>query len=92
MKPHVAHIHIKDWKLGSEKFGSIPGEGDGQIKELFADLAQSEYNGFLTMEPHLKAGGQFGGETGPELFAQAISATKSLCEEVGLNYQGKCCE
>ena len=31
MKPYVAHIHIKDWKVG-EDVGSIPGEGDGQIK------------------------------------------------------------
>ncbi len=86
LKQFVVHIHIKDWKMGSEKVGSIPGEGDGQIKELLADLVQREYKGFLTMEPHLKAGGQFGGETGPELFSQALRATQSLCHEVGLQY------
>jgi len=83
MKPYVAHIHIKDWKVG-EDVGSIPGEGDGQIKELLAELAAINYEGFLTMEPHLRAGGRFGGDTGPELFSKAIAAVRQLAAEVGL--------
>ncbi len=83
MKPYVVHIHIKDWKLG-DTLGSIPGEGDGQIKELLAELAAMNYEGCLTMEPHLKAGGQFGGDTGPELFSKAIAAVRKLAAEVGL--------
>lgn len=84
MKPYVVHVHIKDWKLGSAEVGSIPGEGDGQIKELLAELAEMNYDGCLTMEPHLKAGGQFGGDTGPKLFSRAISAVRKLSDEVGL--------
>jgi len=84
MKPYVVHVHIKDWKLGSKDVGSIPGEGDGQIKELLAELATLDYDGCLTMEPHLKTGGQFGGDTGPELFSQAIAAVRELSAEVGL--------
>lgn len=83
MKPYVAHIHIKDWKLG-EDVGSIPGEGDGQIRELLAELAALAYDGCLTMEPHLQAGGQFGGDTGPELFSRAIAAVRQIAAEVGL--------
>jgi 3-dehydroshikimate dehydratase len=83
MKPYVAHIHIKDWKVG-EDVGSIPGEGDGQIRELLTELAAINYEGFLTMEPHLRAGGQFGGDTGPELFSKAIAAVRQLAAEVGL--------
>lgn len=83
MKPYVAHIHIKDWKVG-EDVGSIPGKGDGQIKELLAELAALAYDGRLTMEPHLRAGGQFGGDTGPELFSQAIASVRELAKEVGL--------
>ncbi len=83
MKPYVVHIHIKDWKLG-DTLGSIPGEGDGQIKELLAELAAMNYEGCLTMEPHLRAGGQFGGDTGPELFSKAIAAVRELAAEVGL--------
>lgn len=84
MKPYVVHIHIKDWKLGTEDVGSMPGEGDGQIKELLAELAALNYDGCLTMEPHLQTGGQFGGSTGPELFSRAIAAVRELAAEVGL--------
>jgi 3-dehydroshikimate dehydratase len=84
VKPYVVHIHIKDWKLGSKDIGSIPGEGDGQIKELLAELAAMKYDGCLTLEPHLKAGGQFGGDTGPELFSRAIDVVRELSDEVGL--------
>ena len=84
MKPYVVHVHIKDWKLGAKDVGSIPGEGDGQIKELLAELAALNYDGCLTMEPHLQAGGQFGGSTGPELFSKAIAAVRNIAAEVGL--------
>jgi len=84
MKPYVVHIHIKDWKLGAKDVGSIPGEGDGQIKELLAELAAIDYDGCLTMEPHLQTGGQFGGSTGPELFSRAIAAVREIAAEVGL--------
>ena len=84
MKPYVVHVHIKDWKLGSKDIGSIPGEGDGQIKELLAELAAMDYEGCLTMEPHLQTGGQFGGSTGPELFSKAITAVREIAAEVGL--------
>ena len=84
MKTYVVHVHIKDWKLGSKDVGSVPGEGDGQIKELLAELVAMDYDGCLTMEPHLQTGGQFGGSTGPELFSKAIAAVRELSDEVGL--------
>ncbi|MBP7050842.1 MAG: sugar phosphate isomerase/epimerase [Phycisphaerae bacterium] len=84
MKPYVVHIHIKDWKLGAKDVGSMPGQGDGQIKQLLAELVAMKYDGCVTMEPHLMAGGQFGGSTGPELFSKAIAAVRSLAKEVGL--------
>ena len=87
MKPYIAHVHIKDWKLGSKDTGSIPGQGDGQIKELLTELAAMNYDGSLTMEPHLKQGGQFGGSTGTELFSKAIEAVRQIAEETGLNLQ-----
>ncbi len=83
MKPYVVHIHIKDWKLGADT-GSMPGQGDGQIKELLAELAEMKYGGCMTMEPHLKVGGQFGGSTGTELFSKAIAAVRELSAQVGL--------
>lgn len=84
MKPYVVHVHIKDWRLGAD-VGSIPGRGHGQIKALLQELVDCGYAGFLTMEPHLQAGGKFGGQTGPKLFSEAIDATRKLAFEVGLD-------
>jgi 3-dehydroshikimate dehydratase len=84
MKPYVVHIHIKDWKLGAADVGSMPGAGDGQITELLTELAAINYDGCLTMEPHLQLGGQFGGTTGPELFSKAIAAVREIAADVGL--------
>jgi sugar phosphate isomerase/epimerase len=87
MKPYVVHVHIKDWMAGKTDIGSLPGQGDGQILELLKQLENDQYSGFLTMEPHLRVGGQFGGDTGPELFASAVEATRELCKKAGLNFQ-----
>ncbi|MHC4494533.1 MAG: sugar phosphate isomerase/epimerase family protein, partial [Planctomycetota bacterium] len=82
MKPYVVHIHIKDWKLDAADVGSLPGEGDGQIRKLLTELAAINYDGCMTMEPHLQLGGQFGGTTGPELFSKAIAAVREIAAEV----------
>ena len=84
MAPYVVHIHIKDWKLGAADVGSMPGQGDGQIRELLKQLADINYDGCMTMEPHLQSGGQFGGSTGPDLFSKAIAAVREIASEVGL--------
>ena len=83
MKPYVVHVHIKDWQLGAE-VASLPGEGDGQIRELLGELAELDYQGFLTMEPHLQVGGRFGGVTGPQLFSKALQAIRELAEKADL--------
>ena len=78
MKPYVTHIHIKDWKLGSTDIGSLPGEGDGQIEQLIKELVTSSYSGFVTLEPHMSSGGQFGGETTPEQLKAALQNVKAF--------------
>lgn len=83
MQPYIAHVHIKDWEKGRD-IGSMPGSGDGNIKELLVELAQIDYHGFMTMEPHLQKGGQFGGSTGKELFAEAINCVKGMAIGAGI--------
>lgn len=84
MKPYTTHIHIKDWKLGSKDIGSLPGEGDGQIELLMKELAKMDYAGFVTLEPHMSSGGQFGGETTPEQLQTALENIKVFCNKYGI--------
>ena len=79
MMPYINHVHIKDWIVGSQ-IGSIPGKGDGQIPQLLEELKKKNYSGFLTLEPHLEKGEQFGGSTSSQLFALAVDSLRQLCE------------
>lgn len=87
MRPYVVHVHIKDWKLGSEDVGSLPGDGDGQIPQLIDALAKSGYDGFVTLEPHMSSGGQFGGETTEDQFLSAYMRVREYCLNSGLVIQ-----
>jgi len=83
LKPFTVHIHIKDAISGSGKV--VPaGEGDGHIEPILKDAWASGYNGFLSLEPHLKVAGHSHGETGPELFKTAADALKKVCKSAGV--------
>lgn len=73
----TVHFHIKDWTTG-EKFGRLPGHGDGQIPCSIYDAVKREYSGFATLEPHLRGGGPTGGVTGPDLFPIAVESFRQI--------------
>lgn len=81
------HIHIKDALLDGGKV--VPaGQGDGDLLPILTDLAKSGYNGFLSLEPHLAAHGQFSGFSGPDLFMTAANALKDMCRKHHLPLAG----
>jgi 3-dehydroshikimate dehydratase len=86
LKPHTAHIHIKDAKRDGQVVPA--GQGDGRIPEILKDAWDSGYRGFLTLEPHLKVAGHSHGETGPDLFAVAADALKDVCRRQGIQLAG----
>lgn len=56
VKPHIAHIHVKDAIMHSEEGEpkyTFPGEGSAQLDLIFADLKKNNYNGFVAIEPHM---------------------------------------
>jgi sugar phosphate isomerase/epimerase len=79
-------FHIKD-KVPGEAACVPAGEGAGQFDEIFADLKARQWSGYMTLEPHLKAAGQFSGFTGPDLFARAVEALRKVCDRARLEYQ-----
>jgi len=87
LKPYTVHIHIKDALLKDGKV--VPaGHGDGHIGEIVADAYKSGYRGFLSLEPHLAAGGQFSGFSGPKLFTVAADALKAVCKQYNVPVAG----
>jgi sugar phosphate isomerase/epimerase len=82
----TVYFHIKDKVPGAET--CVPaGEGEGQIREIFTDAKARGYSGMMTLEPHMKAAGQFSGFSGPDLFTKAAEGLKRMLEEVGLPYE-----
>ncbi len=82
LKPYTVHIHIKDARPDG---GVVPaGQGAGHIPEILKDAYASGYRGFLSLEPHLAAHGQFSGFSGPDLFETATLALRKVCGEIGV--------
>ena len=59
------------------------GEGDGEVRELLLALKKKGFEGFLSLEPHLKVAEALGGFSGAELFKKASLALKTILSEVG---------
>ena len=76
-------FHIKD-KIPGQDACVVAGAGRGQIPETLADAARRGFDGYITLEPHMKVAGHSSGFTGPELFAQAVAALKAICDDVGM--------
>ena len=53
LKKHLAYFHIKDAARDQRHF--VPaGEGEGHISEILKDAFSGGFDGFLSIEPHLK--------------------------------------
>jgi L-ribulose-5-phosphate 3-epimerase len=78
LRKHIAYLHIKDALYND---GSVvpAGQGNGKLPEIIRALAQSGFEGFLSIEPHLNASLPGGG---PELFGIAATALKVILESV----------
>jgi sugar phosphate isomerase/epimerase len=78
LRKHIAYLHIKDAHAVD---GSVvpAGQGDGKLPEIIQALAQSGFEGFLSIEPHLNASLPGGG---PELFGIAARALKGILKSL----------
>jgi sugar phosphate isomerase/epimerase len=75
---HIAYMHIKDAREKDHMV--VPaGEGDGHVAEILSALAQSGFQGFLSIEPHLNNNLPGGG---PERFAVAVAALKNIIARI----------
>jgi hypothetical protein len=54
------------------------GEGDGQLPLLLTHFKESSYQGFLTLEPHLKIAGHSTGFSGPDGMEIAVTALRKV--------------
>jgi len=81
MIEYIEYLHIKDARF-SDKTITPAGEGDGEIKEILKELKEKNFDGFLSLEPHLAISGKMSGFSGANLFKKAARALKKIVEEI----------
>ena len=95
LKDHIEYFHIKDAVYTSGEV--VPaGYGDGKLKDIVRILRDKNYQGFMTLEPHLSDFDGFsdlegvdsislGKEDNEEKFKLAVSSLKNILD--GYNYR-----
>lgn len=89
---HVIYMHIKD-ALYKDHSVVPAGHGDGMLKDILAELKNSGFTGFLSLEPHLADFVGFAAlepastvnrmpEGGTKQFAIAVEALKKILKEI----------
>lgn len=52
LKPYIRYIHVKDARVFDGEV-VLAGDGDGNVKKIFHLLNQQDFQGYLSLEPHL---------------------------------------
>jgi sugar phosphate isomerase/epimerase len=86
IRPFLTYLQVKDALAATGEV--VPaGQGDGQVRETLAALHGSQFQGFVSLEPHLAQAGRFGGFSGPEGFRRAARALKALLAELSIPWR-----
>ncbi len=82
LKKHIVYMHIKDALPDGEVVPA--GYGVGGVENIVSDLYASDYEGFLSLEPHL---GSFSGLANLELNDTMLKLSKSTPDKFTLAYE-----
>ena len=86
LRPYLVYLQVKDALAATGEV--VPaGQGDGQVRQTLAALRDSGFDGFVSLEPHLAQAGRYGGFSGPEGFARASRALKSILNELAISWR-----
>jgi sugar phosphate isomerase/epimerase len=83
LRPYVDYLQVKD-ALAADGQVVPAGEGDGELRETLTALRDDGFAGFASLEPHLAAGFELGGFSGPAAFGRAGRAFRGLTDEIGV--------
>ncbi|GER91371.1 xylose isomerase [Dictyobacter vulcani] len=83
-KPWLEYVHVKDVRADSSM--AVAGEGESNWPAILQRLRSDGYNGYIALEPHLAAAGQYQGFSGPDLFRRASQALQTLLRDMDWSY------
>jgi sugar phosphate isomerase/epimerase len=84
LQPWLAYVHVKD--VDRDGTLVVAGAGDADWPGLLARLRAAGYDGFLSLEAHLAAAGEFQGFSGVDRFRQASQALQRLLRALAWEY------
>ena len=84
VKPWLEYVHVKD--VNAQGTLVVAGDGEARWSDILKRLRSDGYDGFLSLEPHLAAAGQFQGFSGADRFRQASQALQRLLHEINWEY------
>lgn len=85
IRPYLVYVQIKDALLATGEV--VPaGAGDGEVRATLSALIEEDFDGFLSLEPHLASAGQFGGFSGGTEFRRATTALKGLLADLAADW------
>lgn len=80
LKKYVGYMHLKDCM--ADRKTMVPcGEGAGDVDKILPDAYKNGYDGFFTLEPHLRLAETSFGFTGADLFKKAVDAVRTICKK-----------
>ena len=86
LRPYLVYVQIKDALMTTGEV--VPaGQGDGEVRETLAELRDSGFEGYLSLEPHLAMAGRFGGFSGADGFRLAARSLKDLLADLSVHWQ-----
>jgi sugar phosphate isomerase/epimerase len=56
VREHIAHVHVKDaiWRPAKNDADyTMPGQGDGKVRQILTDLVATGYDAGISIEPHV---------------------------------------
>src|SRR5262249_26887320 len=86
LRPYLEYVQVKDARLVDGEV-CVAGEGDGEWPATLRALRDDGYDGFFSMEPHLREADRYGGFSGPRLFAAATVAVTDLLPAPGVPHR-----
>lgn len=84
LRPWIDYVHVKDALADGTVVPA--GEGLSHWPEVLQRLRQDNYDGFLSLEPHLALAQRYRGFSGPELFQRASQALQQLLRQMEWEY------
>ena len=83
LSPFIGTVHVKDAR--QDRSQRAAGDGDAQISDLFQKLHETDYQGFLAIEPHPYHVDGRGELRGAEGMTYAVEAARKLLADLNLS-------